>query len=118
MPSYRHLLTEKFNFSQIPDRVQAAKYLGAPYERELTESIAMAKKQSEMIAAEIIAQGGPVTYQEQLIKDSTAIALIAYLQRVGKDLYRVDPPPKVAEPEKPTPVEPEKPATVASKEER
>ena len=100
MPSYQHLLTERLNFGEIEKRVQAAHFLGAPYDKELTEAEAMAHKQSEAVAAEIIAQGGPVTYQEQLIKDSTAIALIAYLQRVGKDLYRVEEPPKTPAPAK------------------
>ncbi len=87
MPSYKHLLTEKLNFNEIPARVQAAKFLGAPYERELTDSVQMATAQAEQIAADIIAQGGQVKYQGTMIKDSTAIALIAYLQRVGKDLF-------------------------------
>jgi cytochrome c oxidase cbb3-type subunit I/II len=99
MPSYRHLMTEKLNFGEIEPRVKAAYFLGAPYDKELKEAEAMARKQSEAVAAEIIAQGGPVTYEEQLIKDSTAIALIAYLQRLGKDLYRIDEPPKTAAPE-------------------
>jgi cytochrome c oxidase cbb3-type subunit I/II len=96
MPSYQHLLTERLNFGEIGKRVEAAYFLGAPYDKELKDSEAMARKQSEVIAAEIIAQGGPVAYQEKLIKDSTAIALIAYLQRVGKDLYRVEEAPKPA----------------------
>ncbi len=96
MPSYEHLLKERLHFGEIGKRVQAAHFLGAPYDRELTESEAMARTQSEAIAAEIIAQGGPVTYNGELIKDSTAIALIAYLQRLGRDLFRVDEPPKPA----------------------
>jgi cytochrome c oxidase cbb3-type subunit I/II len=96
MPSYEHLLKERLHFGEIEKRVQAAHFLGAPYDRELTESEAMARTQSEAIAAEIIAQGGPVTYNGELIKDSTAIALIAYLQRLGRDLFRVDEAPKPA----------------------
>lgn len=92
MPSYKHLLVEKLNFGGIQARVKAASFLGAPYDRELTEAEAMAQQQAAAIAAEIVAQGGPVSYDNHLIKDSTAIALIAYLQRVGKDLFRVDAP--------------------------
>jgi cytochrome c oxidase cbb3-type subunit I/II len=87
MPSYKHLLLERLNFKEIPKRVRAAHYLGAPYEKELTDSEALARKQAQSIAAEIIAQGGPVAYEDELIYESTAIALIAYLQRVGKDLF-------------------------------
>jgi cytochrome c oxidase cbb3-type subunit I/II len=97
MPSYKHLLTEKLNFNEIPARVQAAKFLGAPYARELTDSVQMATAQAEQIAADIIAQGGQVKYQGTMIKDSTAIALIAYLQRVGKDLFA--PVEQVVKPE-------------------
>ena len=91
MPSYKHLLKERLNFGLIPDRVWAANYLGAPYDRELTDSVEMAKAQAEQIAADIIAQGGTVSFEGQLIKDSTAIALIAYLQRMGKDLFAPAP---------------------------
>jgi cytochrome c oxidase cbb3-type subunit I/II len=51
----------------------------------------MAKAQAEQIAADIIAQGGTVSFEGELIKDSTAIALIAYLQRMGKDLFAPAP---------------------------
>jgi len=105
MPSYEHLLTERLNFGEIGKRVRAAHFLGAPYTRELTESDAMARTQSELVAAEIIAQGGPVAFGDKPIKDSTAIALIAYLQRLGRDISRVEEPPKPAEvvPAKPAP---------------
>lgn len=87
MPSYKHLLTERLNLKEIPKRVEAARFLGAEYEFELSEVEGIAQRQAEAIAADIIAQGGPVTFEGELIKDSTAIALIAYLQRVGKDLF-------------------------------
>ncbi len=92
MPSYRHLLVERLNFGDIQKRIQAVHFLGAPYEQELTDAEGMARKQAELVAAEIIAQGGTVSFEGQLIKDATGIALIAYLQRMGKDLYRVDTP--------------------------
>ena len=98
MPSYRHLLVGRLNFGEIQKRVHAVHFLGAPYEQELTDAEAMAHKQAEAVAAEIVAQGGTVSFEGKLIKDATAIALIAYLQRVGKDLYRVDTPPAVVPP--------------------
>jgi cytochrome c oxidase cbb3-type subunit I/II len=102
MPSYVHLLEEKLHFGEIQKRVEAAHFLGAPYDRELTQADSMAQLQAAAIASEIIAQGGPVSFNGHLIKDSTAIALIAYLQRLGKDLFRVEtPPPKTVEPEPP-----------------
>ena len=99
MPSYGHLLVERLNFNEIQKRIHAAHFLGAPYDQELTDAAAMARTQAEVVAAEIIAQGGTVSFEGKLIKESTAIALIAYLQRMGKDLYRVDTPvPPPAEP--------------------
>ena len=104
MPSYRHLLTERLNFGEIQKRIQAVHFLGAPYGQELTDSESMAHKQADAVAAEIIAQGGTVSFEGKLIKDATAIALIAYLQRLGKDLYRVEPPAPAVETPVPTAV--------------
>ena len=40
-------------------------------------------KQAESIAADIVGQGGPVIYGDDLLMNSRGIALIAYLQRLG-----------------------------------
>ncbi|MCU0714462.1 MAG: cytochrome-c oxidase, cbb3-type subunit I [Pirellula sp.] len=103
MPPYRHLLTEKLNYKEIPKRVWAANYLGAPYDKELTDAEAMARTQAQAIAAEIISQGGPVTYQGNLLEESTAIALIAYLQRVGTDLFKTETAEPAPAPEQAAP---------------
>jgi cytochrome c oxidase cbb3-type subunit I/II len=95
MPSYRHLLDQRLNFNAITDRVRAASYLGADYSFDIEKSPEIARLQADKIAAEIIAQGGSVDYNGQLIKDSTAIALIAYLQRLGIDLYKTEEPEAV-----------------------
>jgi len=88
MPSYKHLLTEDLKFDAIAPHVQAAKYLGAPYSIEaLTDTEALARRQAEEVAAEIVEQGGPAAMHEK-----QAIALIAYLQRVGTDLFRTEEP--------------------------
>lgn len=82
MPSYQHLLDKDLKFEAIAPHVQAAAYLGAPYDKELTDTEALARQQAEVIAAEIVKQGGPAGKQEK-----QAIALIAYLQRMGTDLF-------------------------------
>jgi cytochrome c oxidase cbb3-type subunit I/II len=87
MPSYVHLLDQKLNFKAIQPLVKAAYQLGAPYDKELTESEALARFQAERIAADIVKQGGPANVHEQ-----QAIALIAYLQRIGTDYFRTDVP--------------------------
>jgi cytochrome c oxidase cbb3-type subunit I/II len=88
MPDYRHLLEEDMNYDAIAPHVQAAAYLGAPYsDADLNDTAAVAQKQAESIAADIVQQGGPaMTYEKQ------AIALIAYLQRIGTDLFRTEEP--------------------------
>ena len=91
MPSYDHLLTEDLKFSAIAPLVQVAHYLGAPYDKELEDSDAMARRQAEEIAADIVKQGGPAGMHEK-----QAIALIAYVQRLGVDLTRVDEPAPAA----------------------
>jgi cytochrome c oxidase cbb3-type subunit I/II len=105
MPSYRHLLEEKLNFKEIQPRVAANKYLHPEYPYDVEKSEELAREQAERVAAEIILLGGPVEYNGQLIKDSTAIALIAYLKRVGTDLFKTEEPKAPAsQPVAPQPV--------------
>ena len=85
MPSYDHLLQNDLKFSAIAPLVKTAHMLGAPYDRELEESDAMARRQAEEIAADIVKQGGPAGVHEK-----QAIALIAYVQRLGTDIFRTE----------------------------
>lgn len=93
MPSFDHLLDAELDFDKITPRVEAAHSLGVPYERELTEAPAMARQQAERMAADIVSQGGPVervlpSGERLMVMDTQAVALIAYLQRLGTDLFR------------------------------
>ncbi len=94
MPAFQHLLETKLNFAGAADRVWAANALGAPYsEEELTKSAELAQKQAEVIAADIVSQGGPVMRtidggETLMTMDSQAVALIAYLQRLGVDYFK------------------------------
>jgi cytochrome c oxidase cbb3-type subunit I/II len=88
MPSYEHLLSTEIDFKKVTDRVQAAHLLGAPYDRELEEAPEMARQQAEAITSDIVKQGGPVKRGEILVMNTQAVALIAYLQRLGVDLNR------------------------------
>ena len=86
MPSYEHLLTATLNYDEIAPHVKAAWQLGAPYsDEDLNNSKQVAFKQAERIAADIVAQGGPANTM-----DKQAIALIAYLQRIGTDLFATE----------------------------
>ncbi|MCA9158173.1 MAG: cytochrome-c oxidase, cbb3-type subunit II, partial [Planctomycetales bacterium] len=88
MPSYDHLLTTDLKFSAIAPLVKAAHWLGAPYTNELEDSDALARRQAEEIAADIVKQGGPAGVHEK-----QAIALIAYVQRLGTDIFRTESAP-------------------------
>lgn len=84
MPSYGWLEANDLNFQSIPDRIKAAAFLGAPYEEEtLNNSIEIAKAQAKEIADQIAAQDGPKGLQEKQV-----VAVIAYLQRLGTDIYK------------------------------
>ena len=90
MPSYQHLLDDDLKFNAIAPHVRAAAFLGAEYsDEDLNDTEAVARRQSERIAAEIVAQGGPAA-----MFDKQAIALIAYLQRIGTDLFKTPEPAK------------------------
>lgn len=90
MPIYAHLLERPINYKTIQARVQAAYYLGAPYNEELTDAPAIAQRQAAKIMNELVSQGDP---QEEAalrkFSDSHVIALIAYLQRLGTDKNKV-----------------------------
>jgi cytochrome c oxidase cbb3-type subunit I/II len=82
MPAYPHLFTDEIDFAEIQDRVDAMAMLGTPYsKRALTAAPDMARAQAEQIAGELAAQGGPAG-----VAKKEAIAVIAYLQRLGIDI--------------------------------
>ncbi|QDT03832.1 hypothetical protein K227x_22170 [Rubripirellula lacrimiformis] len=94
MPSYQHLLEDDLKFDAIAPHVEAAAFLGAPYsEEDLKNTEAVARRQAEEIAAQVVQQGGPAAMHEK-----QAMALIAFLQRVGTDLFRTEEPAAGAEP--------------------
>ncbi len=87
MPPYPWLEKTELNFKSIPARVQAAAYLGAPYtSEELENSIQLAEKQAQEIALQIQQQGGPAGLETMQV-----VAMIAYLQRIGVDLFKTAP---------------------------
>ncbi|MCR9291172.1 MAG: cytochrome-c oxidase, cbb3-type subunit I [bacterium] len=94
MPSYEHLLEKDLKFEAIPPLVRAASMLGAPYsDEELENAEELSRQQAEVIAAEIVSQGGPAGKF-----DKQATALIAYLQRVGVDYFRTEEPAETESP--------------------
>ncbi len=98
MPTFKHLLATKLPLAKIGEHIRDLSALGIPYDLTLEDDQTIDSKfeklaihQAETIAAEIIGQGGPVAYEGNFIKDTSAIALIAYIQRLGTDLSRPAP---------------------------
>jgi cytochrome c oxidase cbb3-type subunit I/II len=96
MPSYEHLERTKLGFSQIPDRVEAATFLGAEYDFDIADADDVARIQAREIVAQLVAQQGPDRVfvdpddprsEVVMLEESKVIALIAFLQRMGTDLY-------------------------------
>lgn len=90
MPSYAPLLSEPLDFKSIQKRIDAVAALGAPYDRALTEAELMAREQAKEINESLVEQGG-----NGVFADKKVIALIAYIQRLGTDLFA--PPPTAPE---------------------
>lgn len=86
MPPYPWLLEKDLDYKSIPLRVKAMMILGVPYtEKDHADAIAHARQQAELIAAEIVEQDGPAG-----MEDKQVVALIAYLQRLGTDIYKTE----------------------------
>ena len=84
MPPYPWLLEKDLDYKSIPLRVKANMTLGVPYSQKDYETAAEhARAQAQIIADEIVAQDGPTGLEEKQV-----VALIAYLQRLGTDIYK------------------------------
>lgn len=82
MPAYTWLDRQKIDFDIIKKKVSVMKTLGVPYTNDDIENASeFARMQSKEIAKGLEAQGAGSN-----LEDKEMIALIAYLQRLGKDL--------------------------------
>jgi cytochrome c oxidase cbb3-type subunit I/II len=81
MPAYPWLLTRLIDFPAIQRKVDAMAMLGVPYGEAVRNAPALAKEQAGRIAVGIEQQGGPAG-----LADREIVALIAYLQRLGRDI--------------------------------
>ena len=78
---YAHLERRALDYPGIQARVDAMVMLGVPYGEAVTRAPEMARAQAVTMAAGIVASGGP-----RGLEDREVIALIAYLQRLGRDI--------------------------------
>jgi cytochrome c oxidase cbb3-type subunit I/II len=85
MPTYSWLLDDDFNSAGIGAKIRAMQTLGVPYP-EGYDKIAEADmmKQAEQIAASLKKDGIETDAQKEIV------AMIAYLQRLGKDIKNAD----------------------------
>jgi len=82
MPSYPHLLTDPLPFTVIQSRVDVMAMLGVPYGADaLDHADGMAQHQATELATKLRDEGGPAG-----MEGKDVIALIAYMQRLGRDI--------------------------------
>ena len=88
MPEFSWLEKKKLDFSSIPLRMKALRLVGVPYsDEEIAGSVEHAEAQAALIAGKIIKDANNDA-SVQGIEDKQVIALIAYLQRLGTDLFK------------------------------
>ena len=95
MPSYGHLITRDLDFDGIQRRVDAMAMLGVPYGDAVNNAPALAREQAQRVAAAIVQGGG-----EPGLEHKEIVALIAYVQRLGRDIQ--GPAPVVTAPAAPS----------------
>jgi cytochrome c oxidase cbb3-type subunit I/II len=93
MPAYSFLLSDELDFGGIQARVRVMAMLGVPYGDAVKDGVAeqQARAQATLIADEIAKQNPPEELRG-LTATKKVIALIAYMQRMGRDIA---PPPEV-----------------------
>lgn len=85
MPEYTWLLGEKTDYEVLPKKLKVLKSLGVPYtDEDIAASITNAKAQALSITEGMSDAGVELKMQNKQI-----IALIAYLQRLGKDTKEI-----------------------------
>ena len=81
MPAYEFLADTKLDTSSTQKKMTSLRWIGVPYsDTEIETALEQMANQSKTIADDLTTQGEKVTQQ-----NSELLALIAYLQRLGKD---------------------------------
>ncbi len=93
MPAYPHLFTQDLNFDAIQSRVNSMAMLGVPYGDMIKETNATehARIQAKELAQLIAVQGSQAAADGKKLEDKRAIALVAYLMRLGVDFSKPAP---------------------------
>jgi cytochrome c oxidase cbb3-type subunit I/II len=90
MPAYPWLLSQKLDASVAMDRMRALRKVGVPYtDEDIKDAVKSIDAQSKVVVANLAV--GSVTNAPA---DREIVALIAYLQRLGKDI-KANPQPQI-----------------------
>lgn len=98
MPPYAHLLEEEVDRSQTIDKLEAMVSLGVPYTADELKNYEQlmedqATKHADFIKNSYASKGFELSEGKyQKLKKSKMIALIAYLQRLGSDIHKLEQP--------------------------
>ena len=90
MPPYVHLSSETLDFAKTPVKLRAMRSVGVPYRADqIQTSEENARTAATAIAAGLAENAGVTVCDEptdgcQLVVNSRMVALIAYLQRLGR----------------------------------
>ncbi len=85
MPNYAWLLEQKLDVSKTQDKLKAMRKMGVPYdEYQIMKAPEDLQTQAQGIAANLQKEGVKVSADKEII------ALIAYLQRIGSDINKVE----------------------------
>lgn len=126
MPAYPWLMRKELDFESIPLRIAAMQTLGVPYDQyqgnNRDNAKADAEDQAAKIAADFVLQNNGAPYRdlkgrEYDLADKQVVALVAYLQRLGTDLFKSpvaspEDSPTSGAPEDSAPAEAEEMATL------
>ncbi|MBD8487143.1 cytochrome-c oxidase, cbb3-type subunit I [Echinicola sp. CAU 1574] len=88
MPAYSWMITNTMDHEDMPDKIRTMQKLGVPYPEGYADGQAMMdlEKQAEEIVA------GLSEDNIEVLPHAEIVALIAYLQRLGTDIKKVDAP--------------------------
>ena len=80
MPAYPWMLRDRTDFGSLKRKLEVLRQVGVPYtDAQIANASADARAQAKKIADALVAQGGP-----RNMEDREVVALIAYLQKLGK----------------------------------
>jgi cytochrome c oxidase cbb3-type subunit I/II len=93
MPNYPWLFRQKTDFAALPKKIEVQRYLGVPFPEQTPEQITAACLAQGQIIVDDLKKSG-----NEIGPDTEIIALIAYLQQLGKGLPEPPPDPPVRNP--------------------